>query len=129
MSIVPVFLQRIQFITAIVGVNLAFLLILRVVFVSVFIGSVPEPPIDEFVRALYLGIKFDLRLALILCLPVAILIWIPALGRMDDSRVCRIWGGYLGCVNLLVLLAYMIDFGHFSHLQRRMDATFLRYLH
>ncbi|MFC1665785.1 LTA synthase family protein, partial [Pseudomonadota bacterium] len=109
-------------------INLVFLLLLRVVFVLVFIGLVPEPPIDEFLRALYLGLKFDLRLSLIICLPVAILIWIPAWGRIENKRVLKVWGGYLAFVNVLVLLAYMIDFGHFSHLQRRMDATFLRYL-
>lgn len=117
-----------QFLAAIVGINLVFLLMLRVMFVCVFIGSVPEPALDEFVSALYLGIRFDLRLALILCLPVAILIWIPDLGQVQNDRVRRGWGGYLAFVNVLVLFAYMIDFGHFWHLQRRMDATFLRYL-
>lgn len=79
---------------------------------------------DEVLRALYIGLKFDARLAAIVSLPMLFLLYLPGV----RSRLGR-WRGRLAFLYALLfgllLVAYMADFGHFAYLGTRMDAAFV----
>lgn len=101
---------------------------LRLGFWLYFDSSNDPLPGSELLSALYLGLKFDLRLALLLLLPLFLLAWLPWLSPFHSAAARRFWVGYLLLTGMAALLFYMIDFGHYAYLQTRVDAGALRFL-
>lgn len=83
---------------------------------------------ERIVEAVGIGLRFDLRLAILMMLPVALLAFLP---RVNLVR-CRLVRGlsrlYLGLAVFLVLLVYVLDFGHYDYLGLRINSTILRFL-
>jgi phosphoglycerol transferase MdoB-like AlkP superfamily enzyme len=78
-------------------------------------------------RTLGIGLRFDLRLALLLMLPVGLLLALPKL-RLARFRAVRwLMRGYLGLAIAALGLLYIIDFGHYAYLGVRLNATVLRF--
>ncbi len=84
--------------------------------------------VEAVSQTLGIGLRFDLRLAILLMLPVALLAWLPV-WNLITSRVLR-WLArlYLALALGAVLLVYIIDFGHYAYLGVRINATVLRFL-
>ena len=84
---------------------------------------------DEAVReTLGIGFRFDLRLAILVALPLAILAWIPRWNLITSRLLRRIARLYIVTVLSALLLIYIIDFGHYAYLGMRINATVLRFL-
>ena len=78
--------------------------------------------------ALYIGAKFDVRLALLLHLPLlAFAGWGP-LKLYGGTAGRRFWAGYLSVAFGLLAALYALDFGHYDYLESRVDATVARFL-
>jgi hypothetical protein len=112
------------------AIGLIFLLfaVLRLVFVLGFSGVDVQSPDAALWPTLGIGLRFDLRLAVLLMLPLAMLAWMP---RWNLTRVPALrWVArfYLLMVLSVVVLVYIIDFGHYAYLGVRINATVLRYL-
>lgn len=92
-------------------------------FAASALGEVEAVP-----KTLGIGLRFDLRLAILLMLPVALLAWLPV-WNLTRSRAIR-WLArlYLALALGAVLLVYIIDFGHYAYLGVRINATVLRFL-
>jgi len=90
----------------------------------------PNDPIShkDLLEALYIGMKFDLRLALLMILPVFSLGWIRWLSPFDSQFGRRFWLGYFILASLAAILFYVTDFGHYAYLHVRVDSTVLRFL-
>lgn len=101
---------------------------LRIAFLAAFRDPADAPETSALLQSLYLGFKFDLRLALLLNLPFALLSVLPALDPFRRAGARRLWVGYFGVASALLLLLYGIDFGHYGYLEARVDASVLRYL-
>ncbi len=101
---------------------------LRLAFFAVFRSAGDDLDTEGFLQALYLGFKFDLRLALLLNLPFALLVHVPALDPFRRPRARRLWVGYFAVAAALLLILYGVDFGHYGYLEARVDASVLRYL-
>jgi hypothetical protein len=101
---------------------------LRIAFWTLFQNPADQPEGSALLQAFYLGLKFDLRLALLLNLPFALLAWLPALDPFHAVRGGRLWLTYFGVASGLVLFVYGVDFGHYGYLESRVDASVLRYL-
>jgi len=82
-------------------------------------------PASDLVRALVLGFKFDLRLALLVALPVLLFSWIPRLDPARTRGARRLWMIYLVGLATLFAFVYAVDFGHFDWTHGRIDATML----
>lgn len=84
--------------------------------------------VEAIPQTLGIGLRFDLRLAILLMLPVALLTWLPV-WNLTRSRTFR-WLArlYLALALGAVLLVYIIDFGHYAYLGVRINATVLRFL-
>lgn len=84
--------------------------------------------IEAVPQTLGIGLRFDLRLAILLMLPVALLAWLPA-WNLTRSRLLR-WlaRAWLAMALGAVLLVYIVDFGHYAYLGVRINATVLRFL-
>lgn len=119
-------LIRLLFIVVVVNAGLFFLF--RMVFWAYFNNPDDPLPTETFAQALYLGFKYDLRLAILIVLPVSLLAWIKPFSLFQSPVARRVWIGYLVFVMLSALLFYILNFGHFAYLHSPMDATSLRFV-
>ncbi len=102
--------------------------LLRLGFWWYFDNGTDHVPTGELLRAFYVGLKFDLRLTLLMLLPLFLVGWHRWLSPFGHRAVRNLWLGYLGLVSAVVLLFYMVDFGYYAYLQTRIDAGALRLL-
>ncbi|VVM84147.1 LTA synthase family protein [Pseudomonas fluorescens] len=84
---------------------------------------------DEAVReTLGIGLRFDLRLAILVMLPLALLAWIPRWNLITSRLLRWISRLYIFAALSALLLVYIIDFGHYAYLGVRINATVLRFV-
>lgn len=118
--------RRLRYGMGAIGLIFALLAGLRLVFVLGFSGvDLREPALLE---TLGIGLRFDLRLAILILLPVAVLAWLPRWNLMTVPALRWLARGYLLLALAAVGLVYVIDFGHYAYLGVRINATVLRYL-
>lgn len=110
-------------------VSLLLFTLLRLAFWWIFHADAGEIAGGELLQAFYLGLKFDLRLALLIGLPVLLLGWIPPFHAVRNRWGRGLWTGYWLLALLAVLLVYAIDFGHYAYLGTRLDSTLVRFLY
>jgi len=122
--------RRLHYWFGAVGILFIALAALRGIFFVGFSGLEPSAlgTIDAVPETLGIGLRFDLRLAILLMLPIALLAWLPA-WNLTRSHVLR-WVArfYLALALGAVLLVYIIDFGHYAYLGVRINATVLRFM-
>ncbi len=104
-----------------------FLVFWRVIFYCFFFTSTIHDP-SVILKAWGLGLKFDLRLALLLMIPVG-LAAVTARDRLFGSGLLRrLIYGYFFLLYLLLTLFYVIDLGHYSYLGIRVEPSVTRFL-
>jgi phosphoglycerol transferase MdoB-like AlkP superfamily enzyme len=118
--------RRLHFLVGLTVLLFGLFASLRGLFLLGFSG-LPDVTDSEVLRTLGIGLRFDLRLALLLMLPVGLLLALPKL-RLARFRAFR-WfvRGYLGLAIAALGLLYIIDFGHYAYLGVRLNATVLRF--
>ena len=117
-----------RFLLALTAINLAVFAAFRGIFWAAFHEALASASSADLRKALYLGLKFDLRLTLLLCLPLALLGWIP-LFDPARRRAARIgWLAYLAAAECAVLLLYFVDFGHYAWMRVRLNASLVDHL-
>ncbi len=118
---------------------LRFLMFLTVIMTTLFITlhlafwlafEDPDAPLssEDFWYALWLGARFDLRIALVMVLPLFFTGWIKWLNPFHNTVAKNVWRIYLTVMFSIIAMFYIVDFGHFSYLGLRLDATALRFL-
>lgn len=121
--------KTIRFLSRSVFLSVAFFSILRVIFYWVFKdSSVPIEP-SIIVQSFYVGLKYDMRLALFIHLPILLFSWLKPLQIANNRFGGRFWRYYLILAGSVVVFVYFIDFGHYAYLQNRIDATVIRFLY
>ena len=116
---VPGFISRLFLI---LGVTLLVLLAARLVMLILVWDEVCDLPGGDLAQALYIGAKFDARIAVFVCLPLALALGLPWPERRLDRL--RPWlAGLYGLTMLALSLVYVIDFGFFFYLRQRVDTT------
>ena len=117
-----------RFILALTAINLAVFAAFRGAFWAVFHEALASASWADLLKALTLGFKFDLRLALLICVPLALLGWIPLFdpARRRAARIA--WLGYLALAQCVVLLLYFVDFGHYAYARVRLNASLIDHL-
>lgn len=73
-------------------------------------------------KELYIGAKFDARLAVFMSLPLALCLFFPAAERRPDG-VRRALDAVYAPLFFLLGLIYVVDFGFFFYLRQRVDVT------
>ncbi|MBP3731131.1 MAG: hypothetical protein J6I40_06660, partial [Mailhella sp.] len=76
-------------------------------------------------KALYIGLKFDVRIAVFMALPLALCLLVPRLERTVSgcgrsaarTALCAV----TGVMAALVMLIYVLDFGFFFYLHQHVD--------
>jgi len=122
--------RRLRYLAGVVAVLFALFALLRGVFLLGFSG-LPWQTLGEngdALRTLGIGLRFDLRLALLVVLPLMLLAWLPRFNLLRSRVVRHLGRAYLALAVGLVLLIYIIDFGHYAYLGVRINATVLRFI-
>ena len=119
---------RVRFALVVIGINMVIFTAFRVIFWALFRSSAPEAQPSALLWAWYLGFKFDLRLSLLICLPVVALSWIPGLNVLRSSRARWMWLVYFSAMAAFLILTYFVDLGHYDYLHERLNANAVDYL-
>ncbi|WP_248731572.1 LTA synthase family protein [Pseudomonas sp. MWU13-2517] len=118
--------RRLRYGVGAIGLVFVLLAALRLVFVVGFSGLDLNTP--GLMETLGIGLRFDLRLAVLVLLPLAVLAWLPRWNLVTLPALRWLVRGYLVVVLAMVGLVYIIDFGHYAYLGTRINATVFRYL-
>ena len=79
-------------------------------------------------KAFLIGIRFDLRLAVLVNIPLMIFCALPFVNIIHSVWTRRISDLYIYLFTGMLLLFYSVDMGHYSYLGRRIDISVLRFL-
>lgn len=82
---------------------------------------------QELQNALWFGVRFDLKLAAICTLPLAILQVFTGDKIFHKKWLRRFTNLYLTLLFLVISTFYVFDFGYFDYLEIRLDASSLRF--
>lgn len=104
-----------------------FAMLFRVLF-YVFFAQLDSATGAEVKEAFLLGIRFDIKLAVLGIFPIAILIFIVNDRFFKHPVYKKISTIYLTALYLVVTLFYLFDFGYYDYLSIRLDAASLRFL-
>ena len=83
---------------------------------------------SEIQRAFWLGIRFDIKLAIITLFPLAALILIINYAFLQKKKYRKFANVYLVIAYIILTLFYLFDFGYYDYLNIRLDASSLRFL-
>jgi phosphoglycerol transferase MdoB-like AlkP superfamily enzyme len=100
----------------------------RVVFYkwfSVLDSTITQPML---LKAFYLGFKFDLKLALLINLPIFLLGWFKPFNAVKSFTSRNFWLIYLLLIHGIIVFLYFIDLGHYDYLRLRVDVSVIRFL-
>jgi phosphoglycerol transferase MdoB-like AlkP superfamily enzyme len=104
-----------------------FVTLFRVIFYLYFI-KLEDTSTTEIQKAIFLGIRFDLKLAILTSFPLVIMILIANYRFFQHVVYKKIATIYLVVSYLILTLFYLFDFGYYEYLGIRLDASSLRFL-
>ena len=104
-----------------------FVALFRAVF-YLFFSQLENISTPEIKKAILLGIRFDLKLAIITFFPLAVLVLITNYRFLKSKIYKKIATIYLVLTYLILTLFYLFDFGYYEYLAIRLDASSLRFL-
>lgn len=103
-----------------------FLFLLRIIFYFLFISDLTINS-DEINKSLFLGLRFDLKLAIIAFIPLA-LFYILVRNFFKKGIFKNIYIVYTTVIYIILLAFYLFDYGHYAYLDLRLNANALRFL-
>ncbi len=119
--------RRLGFFAGGVAVLFVMLALLRMIFFVGFSGVEAQENPEAVWASIGVGLRFDLRLALLLMLPIAVLLLLPQLRARFATAVRWTIRGYMAVLFPLLILIYIFDFGHFAYLGVRLNASAFRF--
>ena len=119
--------RLLHFLLNVVLLNLVLFSLFRVAFWGYFNNPSDPIPGEDLLYSFYLGLKFDLRLVLLMILPLFVLGGFRILSPFESRLMRNIWFGYLGLAFAVALIFYFMHFGYYAYLQTPMNATVLRF--
>ena len=119
--------RRLKFIFGSILSFLALFVFFRLFFVVFFFGEL-DGPATELIRALWVGVRFDLRLAVFIIVPVGLFFMIPFINPLRTAISRRLVYIYLRTVAVLVTFFYAFDMAHYGYLNHRIDVSAFKLL-
>ena len=101
--------------------------IFRLTFILLFITNKTGNYNDLF-YALWIGLRFDMRLACFILIPIVIAFLIPIYNPLNQSFFRLLAKIYLKMSILIIILLYGFDLGNYSYLDQRIDISSLKLL-
>lgn len=113
--------------SVLVLLNVLIFTALRLAFLYQFHNPADPLSSDLLLNSLYIGLKFDLRLVLLINLPVFLFARIKFVSIFDKPSGQTLWSVYIAIINSLILVMYIIDFGFYAYLKERINASAIRF--
>jgi len=104
-----------------------FIVLFRFIFYSFFL-ELQNSNSSEITKAILLGIRFDIKLAVISFFPLAILVLSTNYAFFKKNIYRNIAKIYTVLIFLILTLFYVFDLGYYEYLEIRLDAGSLRFL-
>ena len=104
-----------------------FMLLFRILFYSYF-NELNDVTASEIWKAFSLGIRFDIKLAVLVFFPLAILLFSINQEFFKRALYQKIGTIYSTIMYMVITLFYLFDFGYYDYLGIRLDAASLRFL-
>ena len=122
--------RRIQYLAGGLAIFFALFLILRILFYFGFSGIPGQTSVSaaNILNTFSIGLRFDLRVAILLMLIPALLLVLPWLNALKLKWLRYALRFYLIIAIALMLLVAVFDFGHYLYLGTRLNATVFRFL-
>lgn len=122
--------RRLQYCFGTVAILFLWFAVLRMVFFFGFSGLDGGALTGNaaVLETLGIGLRFDLRLAILLTLPLAFLAWLPRWNLTSRPALRWLPRLYLAAALAVLMLVYVIDFGHYAYLGVRINATVFNFL-
>lgn len=122
---IPPFLK--MYFTLLASITALFFL-LHIIFYFVFEPKELPLSTHDLITALWLGFRFDLRVAIALLLPLFFIGWIPWISPLRSVVFRKIWVLIISLGFSFIALVYIVDFGHYAYLAKRLDFSAMRFL-
>ncbi len=119
--------RLLHFLINLLLINLIMFSLFRLAFWLYFKTPADPIPGGMLLHSFYLGFKYDLRLALLMIMPLFLLGGLRILSPFESRLMRNIWFTYLALSFFIILLFYYFNFGYYSYLQHPMNATVLRF--
>jgi len=102
--------------------------VMRAIFFFFLFQQTGQSTNNEIIKAIYLGIKFDFKLASLCIIPFAIIGFFFFNFFKENKHFKTFVRILLTILYTFLLLFYVFDFGHYDYLATRIDSTVLRFL-
>ncbi len=120
--------RRLQYLFSIIAVYWILFIILRISFYFAYRGVSGDYEFSELVKTFFMGIRFDLRLAILISLPLILLSMIPFFNLTSSKIIRRIASIYVIIISIIMILLYAADFGYYGYLDSRLDITAVSFI-
>ncbi len=124
------FFQPLTDILLFVAANAALLFAARLALLHFLLPEIMER--GAIPKALYIGLKFDVRIAVFMALPLALCLLVPrwerAVSGTEPSAVRRALCAVTGVTAAFAMLVYVLDFGFFFYLHQHIDMAATAFL-
>ena len=94
----------------------------RLLFATVFYAETIKLTSDFFFKSIVLGVRFDLRLSVLMVLPYLFLSWIPIINTQLQETI---WKLYWLLIGGITTVCYIIDLGYYAYVDTRLDASII----
>jgi len=99
---------------------------LRIAFALYYFSDAQGFSSSEFMKAFYLGLKFDSRMALVILLPLALISL--AISPLKYTSIKKFWSIFYGAMLCLYIGGFYFDFAYYSYLQTRVNGSALKFM-
>ena len=120
--------RRLCYLLGVAGLSWLLFILFRIIFFYSFSSTAFTDSVVDITRAFWMGVRFDLRLSILISLPLMILTMVPVInmGRSSRTRLAGKW--IYGVLTVSTVVFYAADLGHYAYLQQRIDITALSLL-
>ena len=120
---------RMRFALRLLALQMCVLILWRIAFgVYFYTGQGQDLTFSNISKAFWLGMRFDLRFAIVTILPFLILGRIPWIDAAKNAFARRFWQVLYTVCFFLMAVIYLGDFGNYAYLNSRVNANFLEFL-
>lgn len=102
--------------------------LMRVAFYIAYNDASSPLIMSDFIKSMWLGMRFDLRMVVLMVLPLFFLGGIKYLSPFRYKFMHYFWLIQLSAVFAFYAMFYVFDFGHYAYLHTRLDFTAMRFV-
>lgn len=115
---------KLKFLYSLLIFQLILYTIYRLIFLAYFQDNITGSNSGLVLENLWLGFRFDLRLAMAMLIPAMIFINIP----LNPAFKVRFMNWLYSAFFIIITFLYVVDAGYFSYLKSRLNATVIQFL-